>query len=326
MPSKTNEVYTLKLGQIIKNAPLALGMSSKCVNKYKKIVGEYGNVVPVIVGAPQNGGYPILTGSAQLEACVQAGIREIPVVMSGAQDEIGQLKLSLMLIALQDESSAISEGELINRLVNGCSVAPRELVKLLGKSKAWVSKRLSLANNLSGEVKKMVIDGTLCPRSAEEVAKLEQECQAEFAVNAVNAGLNKNEISLLAQLYKKAHTENLKREIVKSPLEALSKATVIQRNKLNPDAGLNSPGKKLQSSANYAAQMLLKTANMAENASEAALCAAAAQLVRLNSIMEETAMLLKRALSDVSPGEHQGAGRANALPAHATGGDNKPWQ
>ena len=306
MPLKMNEACTLKLRQIVKNPALTLGMSPKDVGKYKKIAAVYGNVAPVIVGAPQNGEYPILTGSARLEACAQTGIKEIPAVMAQSQSEGEQLKLALMLSALRDECCALSEGELISRLINDCGVVPRELVNLLGKSKAWISKRMALAGNLTSAVKSMVTAGTLCPRSAEEVSKLAQSEQSEFATNVVNCGLNKNEISKLVQRYKNAPTDDVRREVIKSPLVALSKISVHQRKKEAPDAGLNSPGRKLQSSANYATQMLLKVANMVENADEKALDEAFPQLNRLRSITEETRRTLNRAIDDVSPGKQSG--------------------
>ena len=103
MLSKMNEACTLKLRQIVKNPALTLGMSERDVGKYKRVAAAYGNVAPVIVSAPKNGEHLILAGSARLEACSQAGIREIPAVMSPAQDDAEQLKLSLMLSALRDE-------------------------------------------------------------------------------------------------------------------------------------------------------------------------------------------------------------------------------
>ena len=200
----------------------------------------------------------------------------------------------------------MSEGELLSRLINGCGVTPRELVNLLGKSKAWISKRMMLAKNLTSAVKSMVTDGTFCPRSAEEVAKLAQSEQAEFATNAVNCGLNKNEISQLVQRYKNALADDVRREVIKSPLDALSKISVRQHKKEAADAGLNGPGQKLQSSANYAAQMLLKTSNMVENADEETLSGAYPQLNRLRNIMGEVTRTINRLVEDVSPGKQTG--------------------
>ena len=211
-----------------------------------------------------------------------------------------------MLSALQDEGGALGEGELISRLINNYGVAPRELVNLLGKSKAWLSKRMALAKNLTSTVKMMVADGTLCPRSAEEVAKLSQDEQAEFATNAVNSGLNKNEIGQLVQRYKNALADDVRREVIKSPLAALSKIGVRQSRKEASCSRLNGSGGKLHSSANYAAQMLLKAANMVENAEEESLSAAYPQLNRLRNIMEETTRTFNRLLSEVSPGKQPG--------------------
>jgi len=306
MPTQMNEACTLKTRQIVKNPALALGMSQKEVDKYKKVAAVYGNVAPVIVCAPINGGHLILAGSARLEACAQSGISQIPAVMSQAADEAGQLKLALMLSVIHDDEGALSEGALISRLINGFGIAPRELVNLLGKSKAWVSKRLSLDQNLSDAVKGMVTDGTLCPRSAEEVAKLPADVQAEFAENAVHCGINKTEIGQLVSYYKSASSADAKKEVIKSPLDVLSKLGERVRKKPVSDAGLNGPGRRLIGCANYAVQMLLKSVNMAENANEDALRDAMAQFSRLRDIAEETVIVLNRLLADVSLGKPGG--------------------
>ena len=307
MPTKMNEACTLKTRQIVKNPELALGVSQKEVGKYKKVAAAYGNVAPVVVCAPKNGGHLILAGSARLEACAQTGITEMPAVMVQTTDEAGQLKLALMLSTIHDEAGALSEGALISRLINEHGVAPREIVKLLGKSKAWVSKRMALSQNLSVTVKGMVRDGTLCPRSAEEVAKLPAGIQAEFAVNAIDSGLNKTEISQLVARYKNACSDDERMEVIKTPLEALSKIGERIKKKPAADAGLNGPGRRLSGSANYAAQMLLKTVNMAENADEKTLLGCGPQLSRLRGIAEEAGTTLNKMLSDVSLGKQGGA-------------------
>ena len=303
MPTQMNEACTLKTRQIVKNPALSLGMSQKDVGKYKKVAAAYGNVAPVIVSAPANSGYLILSGSARLEACAQTGINQIPAVMTQVSDEAGQLKLALMLTSIHDEAGALSEGALISRLINGYGIAPRELCNLLGKSKAWVSKRMALDQNLTAAVKGMVTDGTLCPRSAEEVAKLPGEVQAEFAANAVNGRLNKTEICQLVTYYKSTDSADDKMEVIKSPTTALSKIEAHVKKRPAAAAGLNGPGRRLSGSANYAAQMLLKVVNMAENANEEMLRDCGAQLSRLRDIAEEAGITLNRLLSDVSLGK-----------------------
>ena len=306
MPTQMNEACTLKTRQIVRNPALTLGMSQKEVQQYKKVAAAYGNVAPVVVSAPENNGCLILAGSARLEACAQAGIKEIPAVMVKAADEAGQLKLALMLSSIHDGAGALSEGALISLLINDHGVAPRELVKLLGKSKAWVSKRMALDQNLTLTVKGMVRDGTLCPRSAEEVAKLPGEVQTEFAVNAIDSGLSKTEISQLVTRYKSACSDDVRMEVIKSPLDALSKMGESAKKKPAADDGLNGPGRRLGGSANYASQMLLKVVNMAVNANDETLRKSGLQLSRLRDIAEEAGITLNRLLSDVSPGKQGG--------------------
>jgi len=301
MSPKKNEACTLKPAQIIKNPDLALGRTKKNAEKHKKLAAEYGNVMPVIVCAQKNGTFQVISGSSSLEAFEQAGIHEVTAVLSSLSDEKEQMKLSLLLAALPDEGSAIAEGAIISRLYDGYGVTPHEMMKLLGKSRGWVYKRMSLAKNLNETVKGMVTDGTLCPRSAEEVAKMPQEAQSEFAANVANAGLSKNDICALYKRYKCASTEEARQEVVKSPLAALSKAIVRQTKKQMPTA--TGPGRHLQTAAANAARMLLYAASMAENANDEALRLAHGHICRLRDIAEESVATLNRAIADSPRGE-----------------------
>jgi hypothetical protein len=222
-------------------------------------------------------------------------------VLSNLPDEKEQMKLSLLLAALPDESSAITEGAIISRLFEDYAVTPREMTKFLGKSIGWVYKRMSLAKNLNDAVKGMVSDGALCPRSAEEVAKMPMDAQSEFAVNSVKAGLSKNDICALYKHYKNAGTDEARQEVVKSPLTALSKTSARQSNK--PISAPSHHGRQLQSAANNAARMVLNAVNMAEKSSDEALRPALGHLSRLRDITEEAAITLNRVISDSPRGE-----------------------
>ena len=311
MPQK-NEARALKTRQIEKNPALTLGMSEKDVSKYKKIAAAYGNVTPVIVSAPKNGTHLILEGSARLEAIIQTGIQEIPAVMVQDDDEARLLKLALTLSALRDESSVLSEGALIIQLINAHGVSQRELCFLLGKSKAWVSKRVTLTQNLAESVKGMVTDGALYPRSAEEVAKLPKDTQTEFAANVIHGGLSKTEISWLVQRYKNANSDEARREIIQEPLKALSKMSVSVKNKRMARSEGNHSVMDLSDVANYATRMTLKAINMAVRAEKEILRTAETRLIRLRGVAAEASETINRLLGgenvtptlpEVSPGK-----------------------
>ena len=141
------------------------------------------------------------------------------------------------------------------------------------------------------------------------MAKLPADAQAESAANAVNCGLNKTEVGLLVQAYRNTYSGDVRRKIIKTPLEALSNLGGQVKKKTASDDRLNGPGVKLGRAANYAAQMLLKAVNMAENAEEKALCAAEGPFRRLRDVSEETILTLNGLLEDVSLGK-PGGGRA----------------
>jgi ParB-like chromosome segregation protein Spo0J len=200
MASIKNKACTLKVGQIEKDPILALGTTAKDIEKYGRVAKAYGNVAPAVVS--QNGtAYRVLAGQARLEACARNGIHEMPVAIAEASGEAEQMKLSLMLSTVKEEGCPLSEGAFIDALVTKHGVTRQEMMKLLNKSKSWLSKRQSLSLRLTDGVKEMVRDGVVCARTAEEIAKLPGDVQAEFASSVVRDGLNKNQTGQLANLY-----------------------------------------------------------------------------------------------------------------------------
>jgi len=232
MASKKNKACTLKVGQIEKDPILALDTSEKDVEKYSRVTKAYGNVVPAIVG--QSGkAYHILAGQARLEACVHHGIDEIPVIVTEVSEEAEQMKLALLLSTVREEGGSLSEGAFIDALLTRHGVTRRELMRLLKKSKSWISKRQSLALRLSENVKVMVKDGVICARTAEEIAKLPEEVQVTFAVNVVRDGLSKSGVGQLVSLYTRAEKDSVLRgTILDTPLavlDACPEAPVVRR-------------------------------------------------------------------------------------------------
>jgi len=233
MATKKNKACTLKVRQIEKNPILSLSTGEKDVKKYEMVTKTYGNVVPATVG--QSGDvYRLLSGQARLEACAHNGIQEIPVIVAELSDEAEQMKLALLLSTVREEGNALSEGAFIDALVMNHGVTRRELMDLLKKSKSWVSKRHSLILKLTEDVKVMVKDGLICPRTAEEIAKLPEEVQLSFAVTVVRDGLSKTNVGQLVNLYTREEIDSeLRKAILNSPLAVLDAcpAASVSRHK-----------------------------------------------------------------------------------------------
>jgi len=218
MALKNVQTTTLKIRQIEKNPILALSVNAKDIEAYGRLARAYGSVVPAIVGPSGEKGYRLLSGQARLEALAKRGIKEMPAIVADMPDEAEQMKLALMLSTMREGEGSLSEGAFIDILINRYGVSPNELAKLLKKSRSWISKRLSIAARLCGDVKELVKSGALCARSAEEISRLPASVQMDFAQSAVRKSLNKTDIATLVSAYNsEGATDALKKAIICSP-------------------------------------------------------------------------------------------------------------
>lgn len=317
MESKKNTARMVRVGQMKKSPILALGTSPKDIRNYEKVAGIYGNVVPVIVGESE-AGYCILEGQARFMACAQKGCREVPAIVAKVEGEAEQMKLSLLLSTIQEQGGAISEGEFIHQLTTRFGVTNRELTNLLGKSKAWISKRQSLASHLSDPVKEMVTAGCLCARTAEEVAKMPADKQSSFAANIVRDGLNKTEVTLLVQLHRSPETsEACRKAIVAEPLAVLPTLPEPANGSRNGKKDKRSDGERLAGAIRYAIRLLEELKMLLVKADVASLSLALLHMESLQAVLMELMLLLNGIVAGfsadgpargVSPGKLPGEG------------------
>jgi len=305
MASKKNKVCTLKVGEIEKNPILALSISEKDVERYGRVTKTYGSVTSAIVGQSGNA-YRILAGQAGLEACVHNGIQDMPVIVAEISAEAEQMKLALLLSTVRQEGGALSEGAFIDALITRHGVTRRELMKLLMKSKSWISKRQSLALRLTENVKGMVKDGVICARTAEEIAKLPEDIQVSFASNVVRDGLSKTNVEQLVSLYTREEPGSALRDtILKSPLAALDACAVgsVSRHKEK-----RSISQRIAGSAGFLIRMGTELKELLAKADSQSLHMVSTDLNNLRAILTDLRTVLAGILAGVSPGKPQGGG------------------
>jgi len=303
MTSKKNKACTLKVGEIEKNPILALSTSEEEVEKYTRVTKTYGNVAPVIVG--QNGkNYRLLTGQARLEACARNMIKELPVIVADTDNEAEQMKLALLLSTVQEEGGPLSEGAFIDALITDHGVARRDLMDLLNKSKSWISKRQSLAAKLSDVVKGMVKDGTVCARSAEEIAKLPEVLQVTFASNVVRDGLSKTNVEQLVSLFiREKDSPALRKTILETPLAALeicNTKTTSQRKKKKKG---RSEAERIVSNASFLIRLVYELKGLLATVKNQSLNLVKADLNELHIALADLQIALNMKINSVSPGE-----------------------
>ena len=297
MNRKKNAVCTIGIRQIEKSTDLMIGVPQKDISKYEKIVSAYGNVAPAIV-AEKGGMYSLIDGPARIEACARAGINEIPAVVAHTGGEAERLKLSLLLSASREQGGALSEGAIIEKLVKEYGLALGEISRFLGRSKAWLSKRQTMARNLTPPLKEMILRGAVCTRAAEEISKLPQEDQVAFATNAVREALNKDDICRLIKLYRSPDaTLELCRAVIESPAEALLACPKII--KLRRAYTKNDGAARLHRTAYYVINLLEGLCKMICSADMASLNTAMEHLLNLERKM---LMASKLIAANINPG------------------------
>lgn len=304
--SKKNAVNTVNVRQIVKNSELALGAPKKDIAKYEKVVSVYGNIVPAIVAA--NGDmYQLIDGHARLEACTRTGINDIPVVVTETDDKAAQMRLSLLLSASREQGGALSEGALIEKLIKEHGQTLGELSKFIGRSKSWLSKRQTMARNLSPSLRNMVMSGAVCTRTAEEIAKLPFDEQATFASNIVRDALCKNDVYELVKLYRSQDaTLEICRSIIEHPTDALLACPKIGKDR-KTQKDKQSLESRIRGAVYQAINIFGVIGKIIIESDDAAIMAADSYLLKMRREMQVIDRLISAHVNyDISPGKHGG--------------------
>jgi Predicted transcriptional regulators len=303
LSKKKNAVCNVSIRQIEKNKDLTLGASKKDIDRYEKIVSAYGNVVPAIVA--MNGGmYSLIDGHARIEACARIGIHEIPAVVSQTEEATEQLKLSLLLSASREQGNALSEGAIIGKLVKEHGQTLMDISRLIGRSKAWLSKRQTMVQNLSQPLKDMVLNGTICARTAEEISKLPHDEQVLFAANVVKEGLSKDDVHRLVKLYRSPDaTLSLCSSIIASPAEILLSCPRTEPRKFS---GKKRTTSSIHRMAYLVMNLLESFGKMLCESDDGAITAAMEHLLNLNRKMQVLSHIIKSYRNiDISLGKQE---------------------
>lgn len=227
-----------EMSELVSNEDLSLGVSKKSVDFFAGLMGVFGQVLaPTVARIGEGDRYVILNNHCIYDAMKITGKEKISVLKVNLKDENDKELLSLILTRLKEETCAITQGMLIERLVKERKYTLGELSKMLGVSKAWLSKRHTLVRNLEGEVKDLVSGHTLHSRTAEEVAKLPLGAQFEFAQKIIREVLSKDKVAKLVALHNDPGTSSgLREAILDNPAGVpLGKLTKHHKAKRRPE-------------------------------------------------------------------------------------------
>ena len=187
--------------RLIKRMPgIELSATKKCIRKARDISRERGYYRPVVLSESQ-GCMALLSGAATFEACLEDKIAKIPAVIVKTAGEADGLMFALQSAELDEPLGAVAVSAAIVQLIDSHCVPRKRIAETLGKSPAWITKMEGLSRRLNATVQAMVAEGQVSARSAQEIARLPDDVQVQFAVSTVNEFLSKECVAYLVSRY-----------------------------------------------------------------------------------------------------------------------------
>lgn len=135
-------------------------------------IRETGLLEPIVVSA-KGEAYRILSGHYRIRAVRRLRWKKVLCRVVECDDRRGAVIYCNSNLLTRD-LSAIEEAYMISGMISLENFTMTEIGKLFGRSKSWVSRRLSLLTHLDVKMRKEMEQGFLHPRLAQELARLPQ--------------------------------------------------------------------------------------------------------------------------------------------------------
>jgi ParB family chromosome partitioning protein len=151
-------------------------------------VRERGILQPLLVRS-QGDGFELIAGERRLRAAVDAGLKEVPVIVSNAGDAEA-LEIALVENLQREDLNAIEEAEGYRTLAERFDLTQDQIAARVGKARASVANSMRLLE-LPAEIKDHVAAGRLSAGHAKLLAGLDSERdQLLFCRTAVSGNLS----------------------------------------------------------------------------------------------------------------------------------------
>ena len=178
---------------------------------------NHGVIQPIIVKKTESDTFSIIAGERRWRAAKLAGLKEMPCIIRDF-DEKELMEIALIENLQREDLNPIEEAEGYRRLMDAFNMKQEDVAQRVGKSRSAVANALRL-NNLTQEIKEMVINGSLSQGHARTLLSINEESyQILLAEKIVKEGLSVRETEKLVTLYEKDKTfERKTKENTNSP-------------------------------------------------------------------------------------------------------------
>ena len=161
-------------------------------------IDKVGLLQPVVV-KPMEDGFEVVAGNRRFEACRRLGWIKIPCHIVELDDK-ESFEVSLVENVQRNMLNSIEEAKAFKRYVEDHGWGSvSELARHIGKSQAYVSKRMRLLR-LSAGVQAEIVRSRLSPSVGEDILALKDEgSQMEVGMRAVKENLSRSEVRRLVR-------------------------------------------------------------------------------------------------------------------------------
>ncbi len=154
-------------------------------------IAKHGVIMPIIVNKSGDR-YMIIAGERRFRASKLAGLDKVPVIVKNYSDR--QIKeISLIENLQREDLNPIEAATAMQSLMTDYGLTQEELAERIGKSRSAIANTLRLLN-LSQEVVRMVVNGTLSAGHARAMISLPESEQFKLAERTVKEGLSVREV------------------------------------------------------------------------------------------------------------------------------------
>lgn len=165
---------------------------------------RYGQLTPVVCARID--GYELLDGFKRLRACRHIGKETLKARILTATERV--VKAAIIQLNRGKSISELEEAMVLCSLHREDGLTQKEIALLLGRHKSWVSRRISLIERLSEEVREDIRLGLLPASVGRELAKLPRGNQKDAAASLVKHRLSTREaVKLIAYLVSRPRWE-----------------------------------------------------------------------------------------------------------------------
>jgi ParB family chromosome partitioning protein len=153
-------------------------LDTEYLNELKESLKEDGQWDPILV-RPKGDRYELISGHNRFQAVKELGWKEIEATVRDLSD-VDAMFLSLKTNLIRQEMTEREQGKVLHKITEAFNISQTELAKKIGKSQAWVNKRIRTALDLTPKVANALDKGLISFSVAEIVGGLDTNLQDLF--------------------------------------------------------------------------------------------------------------------------------------------------